>query len=100
MLDHFLRPGPSISHRHWVFYHMLKDSYTKGSCISVITCRCWLVDLLSDLVCGFPKTYKQAVKELRNSFQDTESCVYNSIIWYQLSFFFVWAEVNSEGKIR
>lgn len=100
MLDHFLRPGPSISHRHWVFYHMLKDSYTKGSCVSVITCRCWLVDLLSDLVCGFPKTYKQAVKEFRNSFQDTESCVYNSIIWYQLSFFFVWAEVSSEGKIR
>ena len=55
--------------------------------------------LVSDLVHGFPKTYKQAEKEFWNPFQDTESCVYNSTIWYQLSFFFVWAEVSSEGKI-
>lgn len=46
MLDHFLRPGPSISPRHWVFYHMLKDGHSKGGCISVITCRYWLIDLL------------------------------------------------------
>ena len=46
MLDHFLRPGSSISHRHWVFYCMLKDGHSKGGCISVITCRYWLVDLL------------------------------------------------------
>lgn len=98
MLDHFLRPGPSISHRRWVFYRMLKDGHSKGGCVSVITCRCWLVDLLSDLVHGFPKTYKQAEKEFWNPSQDTESCVYDSTIWYQLSFFFVWAEVSSEGK--